>query len=230
MNHTKCAYRVDIDNTITAAQFYDPNVQACIQHSIQAGIVTREETAHVQYHPQLYTLPQVAMTHQPLPEAVESLRFLAQVGASLQYFTLRQSFDEERCKCIHENTHLWLDLHAFPHPRAVRFFWNLTDKLLAALEAQEPYIALIDDRPSQLLQVYQKLAEHDPQSAQQIRERAILVGFWCAHFEQVPLIAPAPRMIPLADWSHFKELLARLVSERKRENHTSLGEDTPEGY
>ena len=102
---------------------------------------------YVQYHPQLYTLPQVAITHQPLPEAVESLRFLDQMGASLQYFTLRQSFDEERRKCIHENTHLWLNLHAFPHLRAVRFLGNLTDKLLAALEAPEPYIVLIDDRP-----------------------------------------------------------------------------------
>ena len=130
MNHAHYAYRVDIDNTITAARFYDCDVQVCIQHYIQAGIVTPEETAHVQYHPHLYILPQVAITHVPLPGAVENLQYLVQAGASLQYFTLRQSFDEERCKRIHENTHLWLERHAFPNPGEVRFFWNLTEKLL----------------------------------------------------------------------------------------------------
>ena len=73
MNHTEYAYRVYVDNTITSARFYDLYVQVCIRHYIQAGIVTSEEAINVQYHPQSYTLPQVAMTSQPLPGTVESL-------------------------------------------------------------------------------------------------------------------------------------------------------------
>ncbi len=71
------AYRFDIDNTIAQPLFFNRDVQACIQYYIQAGIVTPEETTHVQYHPRLYILPQVALTHLPLPGAVS---FIVRLG------------------------------------------------------------------------------------------------------------------------------------------------------
>lgn len=212
---TNLAYRIDIDNTITQPLYYEPDIRACIHAYLQAGIVTPEEMALIQYHPQLYSLPHVAITHHPLPDVVNTLQALAEQGASIQYVTLRNSFDSQVCVRIHENTHAWLKKHQFPSPMEVRFFWNLAEKLEYALDASEQQVLLIDDRPGQLLQTYHKLAERTPKLAREIKERVILVAFWLTEADLVslPAIPDAPKVLPLAAWSQFGELLSQLGQE-----------------
>lgn len=220
---TTRAYCIDIDNTITEPLYDDQDAQACVQSYVQAGIVTPEETAHIQYHPQLYSLPQVAVTHRPLPNVVEALQHLVAQGASLQYVTLRNSFDPQTCAQIHENTHVWLKDHHFPCPMNVRFVWNLAEKLDEALAASEQQVVLIDDRPAQLLQAYQKLAKSAPHLAREIRERVILAGFWLAERDlaSLPIVPQAPKVLPLATWSQFDHLMRQIEQDFSRsDEHT----------
>lgn len=161
------------------------------------------ETTQIQYHPQLYSLPDVAITHHPLPGVVDTLQRLAEQGASIQYITLRNSFNPQQCLYIHKNTYRWLKHHHFPCPMEVSFVWSFAEKLEHALDASAQQVLLIDDRSGQLLQAYHKLADDAPQLAQRIRERIILVDFWLTERDLVslPSVPQAPKVLPLATWS-----------------------------
>lgn len=207
------AFRIDIDGTIADPAFYDPDFETCVQHYISAGIATQEDVAGLRRkaHQHLYLLPHVLLTHRPFPNAVEGLHLLTRQGA-LQYFTVRQALDPETCRQVHDNTRIWLGQHRFPASDEVRFFWDPGEKLLAALEASEERIALIDDRPEGLLAAHARLATEQPQRAQEIATRLALVAFGMTEAEvaQLPQVLGAPTVLALPAWSELSELLPRL--------------------
>lgn len=206
------AYRIDIDGTIGEPQFYAPDFWETARHYIAAGLVTEEEVValRTENHQRLWLLPQVLLTHIPLPGAVQAVQQLAQRGTSLHYFTVRQALDAKCCEQVHEKTRVWLAQEGFPFPKSVAFFWDAANKLRKALEAPEDRIALIDDRPAGLLHAYQRIAGEDPVCANEIQKRVILLAFGSAAMDGLPQIENAPEILPLADWFHLSELLSQL--------------------
>jgi hypothetical protein len=209
---TTITYRVDIDGTIADPRFFDDDFQTCVDWYCSAGIVKQEEVASLTFHQQLFLLPQVLITHNPLEGAVEVLQELTSKGKTLQYFTVRQSFDPDVCTRVHHNTRTWLEICHFPHAIDVQFFWHAGDKLLKSLEAEEDQIVLIDDRPAGLAKAYEEIAAKDPQVAQQIRQRILLVAFGCTDPQLLPRI-PGFRVIPLATWPAFDRVRVDLEKE-----------------
>lgn len=204
---------IDIDGTIADPAFYDPDFETCVQRYINAGIATQEDVAGLRrkVHQHFYLLPHVLLTHRPFPGAVEALHALAQQG-SLQYFTVRQALDPDTCRQVHDNTRTWLAQHGFPTPGAVHFFWDAGEKLLAALETSEDRIVLIDDRPEGLLEAHVRIAAEQPQRAQEVAARLVLVAFGMTKVAvaQPPQIPAAPAVIAFPAWSDLSELLSRL--------------------
>ncbi len=211
----KIGFRFDIDGTIAQPKWDHPDFRMCTQAYIDAGIVTPEEVASLRrpVHQHLFLLPHVLLTHAPIPGAIKSLQQLAQEQTSFQYVTVRQALDPDVCQLVHANTHSWLEQHHFPAPGDVRFFWDAVEKLRVALEAPEPWVMLIDDRPAGLLEAYQQEAKQNLQQAKEIKERVILVAYGYSTLEQVPTIPDAPRVFPLADWFHLSELLSWIREE-----------------
>ena len=200
-------FAIDIDGTITEPRWYDPDVQRCMERYIKEGIVAKEDVEGLQYHPQFFLLPQVAITHLPLEGAAEALHNSISEGSSLQYFTARNHRDPEICKAIYHNTHLWLDRHHFPSPMNVSFFWDVKEKLLHALEQPDLQIVLIDDRPEGILKAYSHIQTHDAQKAQEILARITLVAFGLSQM-QAAASSGGLTVVPLPDWSHFRKLLS----------------------
>ncbi|HEU5377873.1 MAG TPA: hypothetical protein VFV38_20810 [Ktedonobacteraceae bacterium] len=207
------AFYVDIDNTIAAPRWYDEDLQTCKQHYVDAGLVTVQEAAAIEYHQRLFLLPHVLITHLPLPGSVETLQRLAQTDHCVTYLTVRNSIQPEQCRQVHEQTRAWLEQEGFPNPRQVQFFWDFPEKLIATLEAPTPRILFIDDRPRHLLEGYRRLVERDPEGAAQVRKRVILVAFGNQALDGFPQRPFAPRVVPLAEWAHFGKLLSQLEGE-----------------
>ncbi len=206
-------FRCDVDGTIADPLFCaGEDFWETARQYIAAGVVTEGEvhSLNTGNRQRLWLLPQVLLTHVALPGAVEGLQHLAQFGTSLEYFTVRQAINAESCKRVHENTRVWLETLHFPAPRETRFFWNPEDKLLVSLEALEPYIALIDDRPAGLIEAHQRIAAQDVQRAEEIRQRVVLVAFGYADTQQLLSFPDTPQIVPLADWSRLRELLSSL--------------------
>jgi hypothetical protein len=204
------AFCVDIDNTIAEPRWYHEDLQTCKQYYIQAGIVTAQEVAALEYHQRLFLLPHVLITHRPLPESVKTLQQFAQSGHFITYLTIRNSIQPEQCQQVHKQTHAWLEQQGFPYPQQVQFFWDFPEKLLAALNAPARRILFIDDRPRALLEGYRRLVQRDPAKAVQVRERVILVAFQHLTLEGLPEVPNAPHIVPLEDWAHFAKLLSQL--------------------
>jgi hypothetical protein len=196
----KKTYRIDIDGTIATPRFFHKDLKTCADWYVREGIAKQEEVASLQFHQQLFLLPHVLLTHRPIEGAVATLQAVAQVN-TLQYFTVRQSFDPVICQQVHRNTSIWLEQQQFPYPTDVRFFWDAGHKLLASLEAQEEEVMFIDDRPAGLVKAYEKIAQSDPHKAQQIKQRVTIVAFGCVDGQGVP--GSDLRVIPLARWSAF---------------------------
>lgn len=198
-------FAIDIDNTITVPQYFDTDFHVTVEHYIQAGMITRRDVQALKYHPQLYVLPQVAVSHGPMEGAVETLQDIVAQGSSLQYFTARNHLNREICAQIHTNTHIWLETHRFPNSTEVKFFWNVSEKLLQALETSEDQSILIDDRSEGLLKAYCTIKANSPEKAQQIRDRVTLIAFGCATMEHLSL-PTGLRVIPLKSWFQFGEI------------------------
>jgi hypothetical protein len=210
----RIGYRIDIDGTIAEPKHHAPAFWKTAHLYIGDGLVTEAEVIalRTENHQRLWLLPQVLLTHTALPGAVQGVKQLAQSGASLQYFTVRQALDPQTCEQVYEHTRLWLTQAGFPCSREVQFFWDIADKLIKSLEAPEEYIALIDDRPGGLLNAYQRIREDNPTQAEEIRRRVILVAFGSEAIENMPDIEAAPKLLALAGWPQLSELLS-LVEE-----------------
>src|SRR5579884_1964064 len=201
----RIAYRIDIDGTIAVPCFYHENLQVCKDWYVSQGIVKSEEVASLRFHQQLFLMPEALLTHRAIDGSVQALQDLNGQGA-LEYFTVRQNFDPVLCERVHGNTRLWLEQHRFPCPMNVRFFWDVGEKLLASLEAQEKEVFLIDDRPEGLIQAYAKITLNDPEKARQIRERVTVVAF--GRVDTAGLDGSGLRVVPLTDWSVFRQLIS----------------------
>ncbi len=197
-------FAIDIDNTITDPAWFDSDFQATVEQYIQARIITRADVEGLRFHPQLYLLPQVALTHRPKAQAVETLQQVAATGSPIFYCTARNHINPDVCRQIHANTYTWLEQHGFPFSRQVQFFWNVGDKLIHALETSEPQSFLVDDRPQGLIEAYHQIAVSDPALALQIRERVTLIAFGYTDVQQFS--RSDVRVIPLEHWSRFGEL------------------------
>jgi hypothetical protein len=207
------AYRIDIDNTIATPQWYDNDLQICIRYYLDQKIITEHDRVSIEYHTQLFMLPQVALTHSPMQGAVTVLQQLAQEGFPVEYYTARNSVQPEKCKKMHENTHLWLEKYQFPNPDRVHFVWDISEKWTHTLDAPGQYIVIIDDRPEELLQAYRALAKNMPQAATHVREHMLLIAFQQYSLEQFSTVPEAPRIFSLPDWMHFAELLPQIQRE-----------------
>jgi hypothetical protein len=207
------AFCVDIDNTIAAPRWFEHDLHSCKQHYIQAGLVTAQEVAPIEYHQRLFLLPQVLVTHVPLPGSVETLQQLAHSDYGISYLTVRNSIQSAQCQQVHEQTRAWLKQERFPNPQQVQFFWDFPEKLLATLDAPARRILFLDDRPGHLLEGYCRVAERNPEQAQQIQERVILVAFGHQTWEERPGVSNAPRVVPLLTWAHLQQLLSQLEGE-----------------
>lgn len=205
-------YRIDIDGTIAEPKHHAPGFWNTARPYIEAGLVTEAEVRALksENHQRLWLLPQILLTHTPVPGAIQGVKELAQSGGSLEYFTVRQALDTKTCEQVHENTRLWLASAGFPVPRAVQFFWDAGDKLTQALAAPEDAIALIDDRPGGLLKAYQRIRENNPEQAEAIRKRVILIAFGPDAMEDLPCVDQAPGILALEGWSRLSELLSSL--------------------
>ncbi|MGH2478473.1 MAG: hypothetical protein ACRDHW_02295 [Ktedonobacteraceae bacterium] len=204
---------VDLDNTIAAPRWYHEDLPTCKQHYISAGLVTAQEVETITYHQRLFLLPDVLITHLPLPGSVETLQQFAQSDYCVMYITVRNSIQPEQCQQIHEQTRVWLEQQGFPNPRHVQFFWDFPEKLLATLDAPAPRILFIDDRPGDLLEGYRRLAERDPAQAAQVQKRVVLAAFHYQTLEGLPQIPDVPRVVPLPTWAQCGELLSQLEGE-----------------
>jgi hypothetical protein len=204
------AFHIDIDGTIAFPRpdLFDADFQRCRQNYIDAGLVPQEAVVNISYHTKLLILPTIGITHIPAPDSVEVLQSLYQSGASLYYSTARNSIKPELCKAIHEMTHSWLCVHNFPVPTEVSFVWDITHKLIHALEATAPYTLLIDDRIAGIVDAYDRIAQCDPQQAEEIRRRVIIVSYGA----ELDHSGDMPRILSLKDWSSFSATLSRAES------------------
>jgi hypothetical protein len=206
-------YRIDIDNTIAKPQWYHRDLNLCIQYYVEHEIINAQDIAKLGYHTQLFMLPHVAITHIPMPGAVEALQQLAQEGFSIEYYTARNSVEPEKCKRMHENTYIWLEKHQFPNSNNVSFVWDISEKWINTRENPGEYTIIVDDRPHELLQAYRMLAKQEPQTSINIQKHMILVAFQHTSLEQLLTDSENLRIFPLSDWLHFPELAAKLQRE-----------------
>jgi hypothetical protein len=212
-------YRIDIDGTVGEPKFVEGDFWETARLYIEAGIATETDVQALRSENQqrLWLLPHVLLTHVPLPGAVAGVEQFAQSGSSLSYFTVRQALETEVCRQVHENTRVWLNHQRFPHPNAVEFFWDVSEKLTKSLEAPEEQIVLIDDRIGGLLHAYQRIAEHNPTQAEEIERRVSLVAFGADGMKDLPQVEHAPSVFSLEDWFHLNDLFS-WIQERFRES------------
>jgi hypothetical protein len=153
------------------------------------------------------TLPEIVSRFEIIPGAVEGLWQLATRG-TICYYTVRKPE-------VEETTCLWLERHRFPNAHQVVLCRSVLGKLRQLYEREwsssERFI-LIDDRATQMVEEYSKLASGDYQQmlpqwqeiATFLQARVTLVAFG------VPSIGihPSLQLATLASWDYIDHIVA----------------------
>ena len=116
------------------------------------------------------TSSSVILSLDMLPDAVTGVQYLSRFG-QVRYYTIRVN---------QEATKQWLTIHQFPDPRNVVFCDSALHKLMSIYQLEirkHEHIALIDDKPSALIQAFEKLMITHPHVARNIRQHVDLIAF-----------------------------------------------------
>ncbi len=116
------------------------------------------------------TSSSVILSLDMLPDAVTGVQHLSRLG-QIRYYTIRVN---------QEATKQWLTAHRFPDPQDVVFCDSALHKLMNVHQLEirkHEHIALIDDKPSALIQAFEKLTITHPHIAEDIRQHVSLIAF-----------------------------------------------------
>ena len=116
------------------------------------------------------TSSSVILSLNMLPDAVTGVQYLSRFG-QVRYYTIRVN---------QEATKQWLIVHQFPNSQNVVFCNSSLHKLMSIHQLEirkHEHIALIDNKPSALIQAFEKLTITHPHVAGDIQQHVSLIAF-----------------------------------------------------
>ncbi len=148
------------------------------------------------------TSSNVILSLNMLPDAVTGVQQLSMLG-QIRYYTIRIN---------QEATKQWLAIHKFPNPQDVVFCDNALHKLMRIHQLEirkHEHIALIDDKPSALIQAFEEIKITHPHIAKDIRQYMSLISFGT---DFVKVQDSDLRMFAVPSWDEVDKLVVALNS------------------
>lgn len=134
--------------------------------------------------------------------AISGVQYLAKFGY-VCYYTIRTN---------REATKQWLTIHQFPNPQDIVFCDSALHKLMSIHQLEirkHEHVALIDDKPSALIQAFEKLTITHPHVARDIQQHVSLIAFGPDFVEGQD---SGLRVFVLSSWDDVNYLVATLNS------------------